>query len=109
MIYRMFSRECESAVEVIDADPPHRVAFLHRTTIKSRPRSVTGAYDVEPRGDGVKVTQSLDLTRSGIPWFIRPLIWFIHHFGRNAEEPYLSRLKTIVEQGAAARRDAGLR
>jgi catechol 2,3-dioxygenase-like lactoylglutathione lyase family enzyme len=51
---------------------------------------------------GMKVVKTIDLTRAGIPWPFRLLMWFINRFGRNAEGPYLDRSKRLVEQPALA-------
>jgi len=102
MIYLMSGRENQSRVEVTAVRPSERVVFLHRTAWKSTEQLVEESYEITPHGDGVKVVQTIDLTRAGIPGPFRLLIWFINRFGWNAEEPYLHRLKRLVEQPAAA-------
>lgn len=100
MIYRMSGRENQSRVEVTVAQPPARVVFLHRVVWKSSEQTVEECYEIVSRGSGVKVVQTIDLARAGIPWPFRLLIWFINRFGWNTEEPYLDRLKRLVEQPA---------
>jgi hypothetical protein len=102
MIYRISGRENQSRVEVTVAQPSEHVVFLHRVTWKSAEQVVEESYEISSRGNGVKVVQTIDLTRAGIPWPFRLLIWFINRFGWNTEEPYLDRLKRRVEQPAAA-------
>jgi hypothetical protein len=102
MIYRMSGRESQSHVEVTVAEPSERVAFLHRVAWKSAEQIVEESYEISPQGDGVKVVQTIDLTRSGIPWPFRLLIWFINRFGYKSGESYLDRLRRLVEQPAPA-------
>jgi hypothetical protein len=98
MIYRMSGRERQSRVEITDLQPTQRLTFLHRHTWKSSEQIVQESYEISPTGDGVKVVQTIDLSQTGIPWPFRLLIGFIHRFGWNAQEPYLHRLKRLVEQ-----------
>jgi hypothetical protein len=98
MIYRMSGREHQSRVQVRVAQPARHVVFLHRVAGKSSEQIVEESYEIVTRDDGVRVVQTIDLTRAGIPWPFRLLVWFIGRFGRNAEEPYLDRLKRLVEQ-----------
>jgi hypothetical protein len=101
MIYRMSGRNSQSWVEVRVAQPRERVVFLHRVRHKSVEQVVEESYEISSRGNGVKVVQTIDLTRAGIAWPFRLLIWFINRFGWNTEEPYLERLKRLAEQPAA--------
>ena len=102
MIYRMSGRENQSRVEVRVARPCHHVVFLHRVAGKSSEQIVEESYEISSQENGVKVVQTIDLTRAGIPWPFRLLIWFINRFGWNAEAPYLDRLKRLVEQPTPA-------
>ena len=102
MIYRMSGRDNRSQVEVRECQPSQRIVFLHRIEQQSRLRIVEEAYDIEPHGDGVKVVQTIDLTRAGIPWLFRPLIWITQRFGHSTEEPYLERLKDLIERPTMA-------
>lgn len=98
MIYRMRGRESQSRVEVTFAQAPQRVVFLYRVAWKSAEQIVEESYEMSPRGSGVNVVQTVDFSRAGIPWPFRLLMWFINRFGWNAEEPYLDRLRRLVEQ-----------
>jgi hypothetical protein len=102
MIYRMSGRENQSRVEVTVAQPSECVAFLHRVKWKSAEQIVEESYEISSRGNGVKVVQTINLARAGIPWQFRLLIWFINRFGWNAEQPYLGRLKRLVERPEVA-------
>ena len=102
MVYRMSGREKQSRVEVTAARPPRRVVFLHRTAWRSAEQVVEESYEIAPHRHGVKVVQTIDLARAGIPWPFRPLIWCLHRFGQRDEEAYLDRLKCLVERPAAA-------
>ncbi len=102
MIYRMSGGENESRVEVTAVRPSQKVVFVHHTTQKLVEQIVEEWYEISPHRIGVKVVQTIHLTRAGIPWPFRLLIWFISRFGWNAEEPYLDRLKRLIEQPATA-------
>ncbi len=97
VIYRMSSRERETQVEVKTSQRPERVVFVHRMERQSKERFVEESYEITPHAGGVKVVQTIDLSHAGFPILLRPLIWFIHRFGWSAEEPYLDRLKNLLE------------
>lgn len=106
MLYQMSGRERQNRVEVAVAEPPHRVAFRHLTATRSTEEIVDESYEILPCAAGVKVVRTIDLSRAGISWPVRMLIWFFHRFGSHAEEPYLHRLKRLVEQPTAELADA---
>src|SRR5260221_358984 len=102
MIYRMSGRDRHTLVEVMELQIAQRVVYFHRINGKSAERIVEEAYEISPDGDGVRVVQTIDLTRAGIPWLLRLFIGLIHRYGWSAEEPYLERLKHLVEPPATA-------
>jgi hypothetical protein len=98
MLYRMSARDNYTRVEVVASVPSEHVCFVHRTMWKSIEQVVEEAYTVSPRRKGVKVVQTIDLSRAGIPWPLLLLIWSISRFGQPTEEPYLNRLKRLIER-----------
>jgi hypothetical protein len=97
-IYRMSGRDNLTRVEVTVAQPSERVVFVHRMPGKTKDLVVEESYHLTAVGDGVKVVQMIDLSRAGIPWPFRVLMWLIHRFGWSTEEPYLERLRRLVER-----------
>jgi len=106
MIYTMSGEERPTRVQVVECQPPMAVRFEHRMTWKSREQMMTERYDVQPGGGGVKVTKTIDLSRSGIPWPFRVLIVLLYRFGRSMETPYLQKMKQLVEEGGSDSPDA---
>ena len=90
-----------SHVEVTLVEPERRVTFRHRMIWKSTERIAEESYEISPDPNGVKVVQTINLTRAGIPWPFRLLIWFIHRFGWQTGEPDDQPLKRLVEQSVA--------
>jgi hypothetical protein len=103
VIYRMTGKEKPSHVKVIASEPPHRIVFRHCLAGTETEQIVMETYELSNCHTGVRLVQTIDLTRSRIPWLFHILIWFINSFGRHMEEPYLERLKQIVEQSTATR------
>jgi hypothetical protein len=100
MIYVMSGRERRSRVEVTACRPLQRIVFLHRMVGDADGRVVEEAYDVVSHDNGVKVIQTIDLSRAGIPWLVRAVMWFISRFGWDAGESNFERLKRVVERPA---------
>lgn len=98
MLYRMGARENLSRVEVTAVQPFERVVFVHRMQGTSGEQVVEEAYEISPHGQSVRLVQTVDLTRAGIPWVAAVVVWVIHRFGRNAEKAYLARLRTLAER-----------
>ncbi|NOY43716.1 MAG: hypothetical protein GXP26_18005 [Planctomycetes bacterium] len=95
--YRMSGKGRDSEVEVIACDPPREVHFRHHFQWKSRNLQVDERYNLRQQGDQVEVTQRIDLSRAGIPWFFRLLIWLIGRFGKWSEQSSMEKLKEVVE------------
>lgn len=98
MTYRMSGRDNDSAVDVIVCDPPSAVAYRHTGTWKGKTQVAVERYDLEPRGGGTRVTQTIDLSRAGIPWFFRLLIKFIDRFGESQGLTSLELLEKVVRE-----------
>ena len=89
-------------VRVEVCDPPQRVVFRHDLTEDGQPRTVREGYTLTPRGDRTRVKQTLEFVDgSGIPRWVRWLMWLIHKFGKSQGPRLLEQLKQQVE-GAAA-------
>jgi uncharacterized protein YndB with AHSA1/START domain len=108
MVYRMSGQENHTRVEVTAADEGERVVFLHRSIWKSVERIVEEEYAITAHGAGVKVVQTIDFSRAGVPWLLRVVIWVITRFGTKVEKPYLWRLRELVDDpGKAMVREDG--
>ena len=97
MIYALTRDEELSEVEVVELQPGERVAYRHRVDDGRRERVVIERYELKPRRDGVTLTQTIDMSGAGIPWWLRPLIWLIHRFGETRGVDPLEELKKLAE------------
>jgi len=98
MTFRMSGRDRKSEVEVVVCDPPNEVYFRHQYRWKSQSRYAVEKYSLQQRGDRVEVTQEIDMSETGIPWFFRLLIWFLTRFGTPVGPSNMERLKAAVEE-----------
>jgi hypothetical protein len=97
MTYKLSGPPRQSEVEVVQCQPPLLVAYQHRFMVKTRERSALESYELRVRNGTTRLRQTLDLGDVGIPWIFRPLIWWIHHFGRTVGESFLEELKRLVQ------------
>lgn len=97
MTYRMAGKERTSQVEIAELEHARRIVFRHRMFSNGREQVMEERYEMKRTSQGVKVTQEIDLSRAGVPWYFRCLIWIITHLGKPVEEAYLHRLKRAVE------------
>lgn len=97
MIYRMSGKEKLSRVEVTGLVPNQSLVFEHHMDEDGKARTAIEAYTLTPTPNGVKLTQSIDLSRMNIPLPIRVLVWLITRLGKPVERPYLDRLKQMIE------------
>jgi len=98
MDYRMSGKERPTQVQVQKCEPPNRVVFQHRIASNGQEQTAQETYEISTGRDGVEVVQTIDLSGVKIAWPLRALIWFITRFGKSVEQPYLERLKQVVEQ-----------
>lgn len=98
MTYRMSGKDRESEVEVVVCDPPNEVHFRHQYRWKAQFHYAVEKYRLRQHGEQVKVTQEIDMSESGIPWFFRVLIWFLSRFGKPVGQTNMERLKEAVEE-----------
>lgn len=101
MTYRMSGKARDSDVEVISCDPPSEVRYRHHYQGKSRRFYADERYTLRQAGDQVEVTQHIDMSQAGIPWFFRLLIWFIDRTGKPVDQTTMERLKEEVEKSVA--------
>lgn len=101
-IYRLSGRDGETEVEVTACQPPNQVTFRHH------PAGMRGyveeSYDLSDLSSAecTRLVQTIDFSHTLIPWYFKTLMWLLATFGYSTEEPYLERLKRIVETGASA-------
>ena len=97
MIYRMSGRDHESRVEVVETCFPERVTLTHSYARNGRTFKVAESYRITPVDRGTRLEQTLDMREAGIPFPLRPLVWFLHQFGRDTEQACLDRLRELAE------------
>lgn len=100
VVYRMRGRETKSLVEVTRCQPPLSIAFQHSQDDR---HVVEELYTIEPCAKGSRLLQTIDLSRAAVPWPFRVIMWLINRLGRPQGQPYLDRLRELVEQSAAGR------
>jgi len=75
--------QCTSIVSALE---PERVLELTHTNPMGRginpAMRITERFTLEPARGGTVVTNTVDIENAEIPWFLRPLIWFVTRFGR---------------------------
>jgi uncharacterized protein YndB with AHSA1/START domain len=97
-VYVMSGKNRESDVEVTACEPAALVTYRnHFNSGNGRPSFVDESYTLSAQAGATVVEQVVDLSGAGIPLFWRAVIWFIGRFGKSVEEPYMLRLKRLVE------------
>jgi len=89
-------------VEVVEVNILTRIVFRHRMIWKNREQIFDEIYDVDVGAGGTRVTQTTDLSRSGLPWWVRLIVWFTVRNDQHVEESYLEKLKRRIEKRQAA-------
>ncbi|MDY7092650.1 MAG: SRPBCC family protein [Acidobacteriota bacterium] len=98
LIYRMSGRDTELRARVELAKPPVELAIRLWDEAGPHERPTVESYRLEARGDGTRLRQEIDLSRTGIPWPARLLMALLSRWGRPRDEPYLERLRRLVEE-----------
>ena len=97
MEFLMSGRGSRCEAEAIQASPPSLLLYRYRMLDERHEGRVDIRYTLEPRGDGTLLVQSIDMSRMGIPWPVRALVWVVTRFGTPVGKPYLEELKSQVE------------
>lgn len=97
MIAKMSGKESTSHVEVTEVLPDERLAFLHRVTGDTFEQVVTETFTLRPKANATRVSQVIDLSRTRLPWWVKPIIWLVMTFGKPMGEPPLAKLKQMIE------------
>lgn len=97
MIFRMSRKEHLSRIEVVELVPNELLGFEHRFEDRGKQRRLGETYGLTPSRGGVKLTHTIDVSDLGIPLPLRILIWLITRFGKDTEQPYLERLREMIE------------
>lgn len=95
--YRMSGKEmtCWSKVSALE---PERLLELHHGNCEGRGArrelEVIERIILEEKADRTIVRKEITVSNHGVPWLLRPLIWFITRFGKPAGK---DRLKELCE------------
>jgi len=99
-VFKLGQRETPSEIEVVASEPPARLELRQHYELGQRARSADIAFLLETTDGGVRLTQTVDLARAGIPWLLRLLIGWVHRSGRPAGPSSLDRLRALVRSAA---------
>jgi uncharacterized protein YndB with AHSA1/START domain len=97
MTYRMSRGDRRSTVEVLAAEAPCRLVIRHTPCERPERGCAVEHYVLEMRRGRTRLTQTLDLSRAGVPLWARPLIWLIMKLGKPKGTPCLELLRDAVE------------
>lgn len=97
-VYSMSGRQTECIARVEKYQPPLRLEIHVRRREDTRGKYVREIYELSAHNGGTQVTQSVDLQSWGIPSWVGLFMKLLHRFGSSVEQPYLERLKNLVEE-----------
>jgi len=98
MTYRMSGKSEKLRITVTKFAAPTRLQLRHERDPARPDHYVLEEYLLDEQGDGkTRVTQRINLRRAGLPLWVRPLLWFVHTFGRPTGKRYLEELRDLVE------------
>ena len=107
--FKMRGRELPSNVEVLQLDPYVHLLLRQSYDYQQRIRSVEVTFDLTAKANGVRLTQTVDLSRTGIWWPLRLLIALIHRFGRPSGKGPLDELQAFFTTLRAGESGSGSR
>jgi hypothetical protein len=96
MMFQMGSTPLETDVEIIECDMYQNLTIEHHSVWKGKEQFVTVNFQLASSDNYVKVTQSIDFSRSRIPLIFRILMWIINRLGKPVGRTNLEELRRIV-------------
>jgi uncharacterized protein YndB with AHSA1/START domain len=97
-VFQLSGQPMEHRVEVTRFDPPKSLVMRQRYEWRGSPCEIEVSISVEPLPSGSRVSTVIDHSRTGIPWPLRLLIWWITRSGRKVGQSPLDALKRLAEQ-----------
>jgi uncharacterized protein YndB with AHSA1/START domain len=91
------ARASEFLAEFVHFEPPSRLIVRHTGGLSPRDSVIEEIYELSERDGGTDLRQSIRIANSGIPLFLRLLIWLIQRWGKPRGKRYLETLRDIVE------------
>jgi hypothetical protein len=90
-------KEHQYDTRIEEFDPPRRITLSHTDRDGGR---LLETFELSPADDGraTLVRHTVDLSRAGIPLWLRAIMWFIATFGYSVGDGPLDALKRFVEQ-----------
>jgi uncharacterized protein YndB with AHSA1/START domain len=95
------THERPTEVEVVSCDPRRRLILREHYNFRSRKRSVLLGFELINTVGGARVTLTMNLRSSGIPWIFRLITAWVHRFGRPSGPSILDGLKELLTKPAA--------
>lgn len=95
--WRLKRREEDNEMIVRGVEEKKKIQMEQHFHYKNRVRVLGVTFELEETGHGVKFSQTIDHSRSGIPFVFQGLMWAIFKFGRPVGKPMLTRLKELAE------------
>ena len=89
----------EFQAEFVRFEPWSKLVIRHTGGLSApQDRVIEETYELQERGAGTFLTQTICVENSGINVFLRLLIWVIQKWGKPAGKPYLGTLRDIIER-----------
>ena len=102
-IFQLSGEPKEHSVEIARLDSPRSLVMRQRYEWRGSPCELMVLISVEPLPTGSRVTTVIDYSRTGIPWPLRLLLWWITRSGRKVGSSPLDTLKRLAEQVPASK------
>lgn len=98
MMFQMGSTPVETQTEVIECDMYQNLTLEHSSVWKGKEQFVTVNFLLTSSDNYVRVTQSIDFSRSHIPLIFRIAMWVINRLGKPVGRTNLEDLRKLVER-----------
>jgi len=91
--FELGGRLTSSRIEAVALEENRRLVLHQHDDSDRRGRVLEIVFILEPKDQGVRLTQITDFSSSGIPWLLQLLFAWIHRFGRPTGKASLDDLR----------------
>ena len=95
--YRMSGKSLPMQVTVVELQAPVHLLLQHVQDPARPDRFVQEEYHLDERDGKTTLRQRIHYGKAGLPFWLRPLVWFINTFGRPTGKRYLEELRDLIE------------
>ncbi|MGB0371930.1 MAG: SRPBCC family protein [Opitutales bacterium] len=95
--YQMSREKTDMRGEIVQYKPNALIRFRYSGEVNGKPSEAEEILEIEPIGtNAVLVSNTVDISKSGLPRWVQVLAWLLSRFGRKAGDGPLDHIEGLI-------------